>query len=164
MDIIFHPIGIIHSPFTEQAGTPIQPRFADGAAGRVEIFDEFADGISDLDGFSHIHLIFHFHRSAGYSLRVTPYLDDVERGVFATRAPRRPNPIGLSVVRLVGVDGNLLHVEELDVLDQTPLLDIKPFNPAVDHRGPCRIGWMEGKDFSNGRLTADERFDAGGES
>lgn len=158
MDILFTPIGIIHSPFTETTGTPIQPRFADGAAGHVEVFEEFAPGLADLDGFSHVHLIYHFHRSTGYSLVVTPYLDDTERGLFATRAPRRPNPIGLSVVRLERVEGRLLHVADLDVIDGTPLLDIKPFNPSVDHRGASSVGWMEGKEFSGRRGRADGRF------
>jgi tRNA-Thr(GGU) m(6)t(6)A37 methyltransferase TsaA len=147
MDILFHPIGIIHSPFSEPTGTPIQPRFADGAAGHVEVFEEFAPGLADLEGFSHVHLIYHFHRSTGYSLVVTPYLDDTERGLFATRSPRRPNAIGLSVVRLERVEGRLLHVADLDVIDDTPLLDIKPFNPSVDHRGASSVGWMEGKGF-----------------
>jgi tRNA-Thr(GGU) m(6)t(6)A37 methyltransferase TsaA len=159
MDIVFRPIGLIHSPFDEPVGMPIQPRYSE-AAGEVEIFEEFAAGIADLEGFSHIHLIYHLHRSGGWSLRVTPYLDDHERGLFATRAPRRPNPIGLSVVRLTGVDGRRLLVEDLDILNGTPLLDIKPFNPAVDHRGPCRVGWMEGRMEAH-RGRSDGRFVTG---
>jgi len=158
MGITFYPIGVIHTPFEEPAGMPIQPCFADGAPGHVEVFEEFADGIADLAGFSHLHLIYHFHRSSDWSLRVTPYLDDHERGLFATRAPRRPNPIGLSVVRLVGVEGNRLRVEDVDMLDGTPLLDIKPFNPAVDHRDGCRVGWMADKTGSDGRGVSDGRF------
>jgi tRNA-Thr(GGU) m(6)t(6)A37 methyltransferase TsaA len=158
MDILFHPIGIIHSPFTEPEGTPIQPRFADGVAGHVEVFEEYEAGLADLEGFSHVHLIYHFHRSSGYSMRVIPYMDDSERGLFATRSPRRPNPIGLSVVRLERVEGRLLHVADLDVIDGTPLLDIKPFNPSVDHRGASSVGWMEGKAFSVRGGRADGRF------
>jgi tRNA-Thr(GGU) m(6)t(6)A37 methyltransferase TsaA len=157
-EIVFRPIGIIHSPFTETTGTPIQPCFADGAAGHVELFEEYAPGLADLDGFSHIHLIYHFHRSIGFSLKLTPYLDDTERGLFATRSPRRPNPIGLSVVRLERVEGRLLHVADLDVIDGTPLLDIKPFNPRVDHRGASSVGWMEGKGFSERNGRAGGRF------
>ena len=163
MDIVYRPIGVIHTPFDEPAGMPIQPCFAEGAAGHVEIFEGYAEGISDLEGFSPLHLIYHFDRSSGYSLRVTPYLDDNQRGLFATRSPRRPNPIGLSVVRLVGVEGNSLQVEDLDMLDGTPLLDIKPFNPAIDNRGHCRVGWMEGRTPSAVRGTSDGRFVEGAE-
>jgi tRNA-Thr(GGU) m(6)t(6)A37 methyltransferase TsaA len=158
MDIEYHPIGIIHTPFEDPAGMPIQPRFAEGAGGHVEVFEEYADGIVDLEGFSHLHLIYHLHRSSGFSLRVTPYLDDHERGLFATRAPCRPNPVGLSVVRLTGVEGNRLRIKDVDMLDGTPLLDIKPFNPAIDHRERCRVGWMESKMEATGRGVSDGRF------
>ena len=162
MDILYHPIGIIHSPFDDPAGMPIQPCFASGVAGDVDVFEEYREGIADLEGFSHLHLIYHLHRSRGWSPRVTPFLDDRERGLFATRAPRRPNPIGLSGVRLTAIEGGRLHVEDVDVLDGTPLLDIKPFNPAIDNRSPCRVGWMEGKMDPARRGTSDGRFANGG--
>lgn len=138
----FHPIGTIHSPFTEPAGMPIQPAGADDAAGTVVLEAAYAEGLRDLEGFSHVILIYHFHRSQGHELLVTPYLDDRVHGVFATRAPRRPNPIGLSVVRLTGREGAVLHVEGLDVLDGTPLLDVKPWVPDFVARGEVRTGWV----------------------
>lgn len=158
MEIAFRPIGIIHSPFDEPSGMPIQPVFAEGAAGIVEVFEDYREGLADLEGFSHLHLIYYMHRSTGYSLRVVPYLDDVERGLFATRAPRRPNPIGLSVVRLDRVEESRLHVSELDVVEGTPLLDIKPFNPAVDNRRRCRVGWMAGKQIRGAGGRSNGRF------
>ena len=158
MSVVLEPIGIIHSPFSEPVGAPIQPCFAEGVEGEAEIYEQFAQGLADLEGFSHLHLIYHFHRAAGYSLVVTPYLDDVPRGLFATRAPRRPNPLGLSVVRLLGVQRNRLALAELDVVDGTPLLDIKPFNPAIDHRSDCRVGWMTDRVQGSDRGRADARF------
>ena len=123
MSIEYEPIGIIHTPFTDLEGMPIQPAGASGGKGTVEILPEYAEGLADLDGFSHIVLLYHFHRSTGFKLRVTPFLDDQPRGLFATRAPKRPNPIGLSVVKLVKVEGPVVRVENVDVLDGTPLLD-----------------------------------------
>ena len=144
MDAIqYKPIGIIHTPFKETAGMPIQPLWARGVKGTVEVYADYADGLVDLDGFSHIILIYHFHLSKNYSLRVKPYLDDRRRGVFATRAPRRPNQIGITVVRLERIDGTTLHVQNIDVVDGTPLLDIKPFVPAFNFADDVRIGWLE---------------------
>ena len=128
-----HPIGVIHSPFTEKDQTPIQASRSQ-AIGLVEINPAFADGLQDIDGFSHIILFYIFHRSAGYSLHVKPFLDDQKRGVFATRYPYRPNPIGLSIVKLLTHQDNTLTVEGIDVLDGTPLLDIKPFVPEFDFK------------------------------
>ena len=142
-EIRYRPIGVIHSPFKEPKGTPIQPTAAKGAPGIVEVFPEYAEGLKDLEGFSHIILIYHFHLVRGYKLRVKPYMDNELRGIFATRAPSRPNPIGLSVVRLVKVKGNILHVEDIDIVDGTPLLDIKPYVPQFDVREVERIGWLE---------------------
>lgn len=124
--ITLSPIGVIHSPFRTTEDAPIQPFFAKGAKGTVEVLDDYIDGLDGLDGFTHIVLIYHFHLSTGFSLKVRPYLDDTPRGVFATRAPRRPNPIGISVVRLAGVEGGIIKVIDVDVVDGTPLLDIKP--------------------------------------
>lgn len=137
---------------------PIQPSGAIGVPGTVEVFHEFSRGLKDLDGFSHIILIYHFHRSAGYSLLVTPFLDRVERGVFATRAPKRPNPIGISVVRLIRVDGSTLHIENIDVLDGTPLLDIKPYVSEFDCHAAGRVGWLEKEKGRAQDLKADDRF------
>ncbi len=152
----YRPIGIVHSPFTEQSGTPIQPSRAKGARGSVEIFDDYVEGLADLDGFSHIYLISHLHRSRGFSLKVVPYLDTVERGLFATRAPKRPNPIGLSIVDLVAIEGATLTVENIDLLDGTPVLDVKPFVGNFDDRVDIRTGWLEAARAARDR--ADGRF------
>lgn len=141
--IEFKPIGIIRSPFKKLQGIPIQPVAAKGVKGTVEIFPEYSEGLKDLEGFSHIILIFHFHLSKKPRLKVIPYMDDRPRGVFATRAPSRPNPIGLSVVRLVSIKGETLHVQDVDIADGTPLLDIKPYVPDFDRRETIKIGWLE---------------------
>lgn len=140
--ITFRPIGIISTPFTVPEGTPIQPKAAAGIGGTVKLFPEFSEGLQDLSGFSHIFLIYHFHFCQGFALLVKPFLDDEQRGVFATRAPARPNPIGLSLVRLDGIEGDTLHIRDVDMLDGTPLLDIKPFVPEFDSRDQVRIGWL----------------------
>ena len=157
-EIRYRPIGVIHSPFKETKGMPIQPAGARGVAGTIEVIPEYGDGLKDLEGFSHIFLLYHFHLSQGYSLMVKPYLDDSLRGVFATRAPRRPNAIGISVVRLVGIEGCTLHIEDLDIADSTPLLDIKPYVPEFDSREVERTGWLAGKAEKAGEVGADERF------
>jgi tRNA (adenine37-N6)-methyltransferase len=154
----WEPIGVIRTPFANQAGMPIQPSRSGGGEGTVEMFEDYREGLTDLDGFSHVILLYVFDRSEGYELTVTPFRDTVPRGLFATRAPRRPNPIGLSVVRLLAVEGGTLHVADLDILDGTPLLDIKPFNPAIDHRDGCRIGWMEGRFGAGQDKPSDDRF------
>jgi tRNA-Thr(GGU) m(6)t(6)A37 methyltransferase TsaA len=143
MDFIFHPIGVIHSPFTEKEKTPIQV-VRSQAVGQVEVFPEFADGLKDIEHLSHIHLLYVFHESTGHSLHVKPFLDDREHGIFATRYPYRPNPIGLSTVRLVSRQNNILTIEGVDVLNGTPLLDIKPYVPDFDIRMEnVRAGWYE---------------------
>lgn len=157
-EVRYRPIGVIHSPFKETKGMPIQPAGAQGVAGTVEVIPEYSDGLKDLDGFSHVFLLYHFHLSQGYSLMVKPYLDDSLRGVFATRAPRRPNAIGISVVRLVRIEGCTLHIEDLDIADSTPLLDIKPFVPEFDSREVERTGWLTGKAEKAAEAEADERF------
>ena len=157
-EIRYRPIGVIHSPFKQTKGMPIQPAGARGVAGTVEVIPEYGDGLKDLDGFSHIFLLYHFHLSQGYSLTVKPYLDDSLRGVFATRAPRRPNAIGISVVRLVEIEGCTLHIEDLDIVDSTPVLDIKPYVSEFDSREVERIGWLSGKAEKAAEVGADERF------
>jgi len=140
--IEYRPIGIIHSPFKTPEGTPIQPTGAKDVEGSIEIFPEYTAGLDDLTGFSHIFLIYHFHLSKKFSLKVTPFLDNRKRGLFATRAPSRPNPIGLSVVRLVDItDGNLM-VKDIDVVNGTPLLDVKPYVPEFDVRQVDQNGWI----------------------
>lgn len=157
-EIVYEPIGIIRSPFEDIEGMPIQPAGAKGVAGRVEIEPAYLEGLQDLAGFSHIILIYHFHLSTGYALEVKPFLDDHPRGVFSTRAPKRPNPIGLSVVRLVGVRGCILDVQDVDVVDGTPLLDIKPYVPEFDVRQVERIGWLAQSVNRVQQMRADERF------
>ncbi|MDX2497301.1 MAG: tRNA (N6-threonylcarbamoyladenosine(37)-N6)-methyltransferase TrmO [Desulfobacterales bacterium] len=157
--IEFKSIGTIHTPFMDRQGMPIQPAGAQGISGTVELLPEYAAGVQDLRGFSHIILLYVFHHSNSCSLLVTPFMDSVPRGVFATRAPNRPNPIGLSVVRLVGVDGTKLHIEGIDVLNGTPLLDIKPYAPEFDHpSGIVRTGWLEKSKQQVSEKRSDDRF------
>jgi tRNA (adenine37-N6)-methyltransferase len=156
--VTFTPIGVVRTPFPDHAGMPIQTVAAKGVRGTIELDPAYAGALADLDGFTHLHLITHMHRTGGVSLRVTPYLDTVERGVFATRSPKRPNPIGLSLVRLVGIEGAILHVEELDLLDGTPLLDIKPYVPPFDDREGARYGWFEQRAQNVHSVRADARF------
>jgi tRNA-Thr(GGU) m(6)t(6)A37 methyltransferase TsaA len=137
---------------------PVQPTGAAGIEGSVEVLPEFADGLKDLDGFSHVILLYLFHRSTGYEMTVVPFLDETPRGLFSTRAPRRPNPIGLSVVRLERIAGCVLHIEGVDILDGTPLLDIKPFVSFWDAPAGCRNGWLEGLDEEARRRRSDDRF------
>ena len=152
-EIVCRPIGTIRSPHTRPADTPIQPVFARGVPGRVEVLPDYAEGLRDLDGFSHIYLIYAFDRASATRLAVVPYLGDTERGIFATRAPCRPNGLGMSLVRLVRKEGAVLHVEDIDVLDGTPLLDIKPYIGRYDSRDDARSGWQEDVDDD----TANER-------
>jgi tRNA-Thr(GGU) m(6)t(6)A37 methyltransferase TsaA len=157
-EIKYKPIGIIHSPFKKPKGTPIQPAGAKGINGIVEIFPEYAEGLTDIGGFSHIILIYHFHLSKGSSLIAKPYMDDEMHGVFAMRGPSRPNSIGISVVHLIKVEGNRLHVRDVDIVDGTPLLDIKPYVPKFDMRQVERIGWLESNVHKLSESTDDGRF------
>ena len=147
-----NPIGIIHTPFRQLEGMPIQPAGAAGVKGTVEVFEKFRAGLKDLDGFSHIILLYIFHRSQGFKLEVIPYMDTQPRGLFATRAPKRPNPIGLSTVQLDRIENGNLHVRNADILDGTPLLDIKPYVPEFDNYARVRTGWLE-----HARKTVDDR-------
>jgi tRNA-Thr(GGU) m(6)t(6)A37 methyltransferase TsaA len=140
VEFLMRPIGVIHTPFTDKAQTPIQPTRSQ-AIGQVEVDLEFAAGLQDLEGLSHLILLYVFHQSVGYALQVRPFLDDQVHGLFATRYPARPNPIGLSVVRLLARRGNQLEIEGVDMLDGTPLLDIKPYMPEFDVRTDTRTGW-----------------------
>ena len=159
--IVYAPIGVIQTPFRDPRGTPIQPPAGRGVEGRVVVFPKYAAGLADLEGFSHLVLIYHFHRSGPPRLHVRPFMDDREHGVFATRAPARPNPIGLSVVRLLKVEGNVLHVADVDIVDGTPLLDIKPYVPQFDAATGARIGWLQGKLGRLPRARDDGRFAQG---
>lgn len=137
------PVGVVHSPFKEPNGTPIQPTAALDVEGSVEVFPEYVDGLKDLEGFSHIILLCYMHMAGRPKLHVRPFMDDELHGVFAVRAPARPNSIGLSTVRLDRIEGNMLYVRDLDIVDGTPLLDIKPYVPKFDHREVTRTGWLE---------------------
>ena len=163
-DVVLTPIGVVRTPFADHAGMPIQTVAAKGVRGRIELQPEYAAGLADLDGFTFLHLITYLHRTGPASLRVMPYLDTTERGVFATRSPKRPNPLGLSLVRLTGIEGAVLHVEELDLLDGTPLLDIKPYVPPFDERADARYGWFEQRAQNVHCVRADARFAEPGET
>lgn len=158
--LTLRPIGIIHSPFNAQSGTPIQSVFTRRERATVEVFEEFAPGLKDVEGFDYLILVYGFHLSKEYDLEVIPYMDSVKRGLFATRAPRRPNPIGLSVVRLVERQGRRLIIEQFDMLDDTPLYDIKPYVPLFDGgREGCRVGWLKDRARREESRRADDRFE-----
>ncbi|MCB2199236.1 tRNA (N6-threonylcarbamoyladenosine(37)-N6)-methyltransferase TrmO [bacterium] len=156
--VTFSPIGIIHSPFIERAGTPIQPARAEGVEGQVVVRDEYAEGLADLELFERIWLVYWFDRAGEVKLKARPFLDDNERGIFAIRGPNRPNPIGISPVRLLKVEGSTLHVADIDILDGTPLLDIKPYAPQFDCFPDARAGWLDRAEHSGHSGTADDRF------
>jgi tRNA-Thr(GGU) m(6)t(6)A37 methyltransferase TsaA len=151
------PIGIIRSPFKMSAGTPIQSAVAGDSMGTVEVFEEFIPGLKDIEGFDRIWLLYWFDRAGSTRLTVIPYLDAKEHGVFATRAPVRPNPIGMSCVRLISVESNILTIMGIDILDETPLLDIKPYVQSFDSFDVRRCGWLD--NIKSGPDRADERFE-----
>ena len=156
-EVEIRPIGRIRTPFSQSQGTPIQSSAAGGALGTIELDPEFAAGLKDIEALERLWLIYYFDRAAAAQLVVKPYLDPVEHGIFATRSPARPNRIGISAVRLLGVEGCRLHVADVDMLDGTPLLDIKPYVPAFDHFQVSRVGWYEQR--SPVGVTADDRFE-----
>ena len=160
MNIELESIGTIHTEFNEIEGMPIQPTGAKGIKGTIEIKDKFVDGLKDLDGFSHIHLLYLLHKVDGYMLEVKPFMDNNTHGVFATRSPKRPNRIGMSVVKVNKVEGNTVHVENIDVLNGTPLLDIKPYVPQLyeDTIDELKIGWFETKHQKAKSQKSDDRF------
>ncbi len=152
-------IGTIHSPFTEIADMPIQPSGAKGTVGQLVLNPELVEGLADLDGFSHLIVLYHFHRAAKTSLTVTPFLDSANHGVFATRAPTRPNHIGLSVLKLNKIRGNIVDVEDIDILNGTPLLDIKPYVPEFDQpTGEVKSGWIQKNRGGVKHARSDQRF------
>lgn len=157
-EIKYKPIGVIHSPFKEPKGIPIQPAGAQGIDGTVELFPEYTEGLKDVEGFSHLILIYHFHLSKESPLKVKPYMDNKVHGVFAMRGPSRPNSIGISIVRLVRVEGNILHIQDIDIVDGTPLLDIKPYVPEFDIREVKKTGWLEKNVHKLSTSKDDGRF------
>jgi len=156
--VTFHPIGIIHSPFKTPENVPVQHTGAKGETGIIEIFPEFTEGLKDLEGFSYIILLYHLHQAKYFKLKVIPFLDIVERGIFSTRAPVRPNPVGLSVVKLIKIEGNILTVENIDMIEGTPLLDIKPCLPMIDDPQEIKLGWLTGKIEQFSVTKSDGRF------
>ncbi|MEN8207667.1 MAG: tRNA (N6-threonylcarbamoyladenosine(37)-N6)-methyltransferase TrmO [Candidatus Fermentibacteria bacterium] len=140
---VFRPIGIIHSPHREVSKIPIQPVFCNDIDGRIVLETEYAEGLIGLEGFSHIYLFYYFHESREVCLRMKPYLSDQEQGIFASRAPHRPNKLGMSLVRLLNIEDNVIHVKDIDILNGTPLFDIKPFIQRFDSREIVRSGWQE---------------------
>jgi tRNA-Thr(GGU) m(6)t(6)A37 methyltransferase TsaA len=156
--VTYQPIGVVRSPFAALEGMPLQTIAAEGVRGFIEVEPAYAEGLKDLAAFSHLLLLTHLHQMAGYSLEVTPYLDDRRHGIFATRSPRRPNPIGLSIVRLIAIHDMTLDIEDVDLLDGTPVLDIKPYVPAFDARETERIGWFAGRIERIHTTRSDNRF------
>lgn len=158
MTIEYQPIGIIRTPYKSISGMPVQAALAKGATGTVELNEEYTAGLLHLDGFSHLIMIYHLHLSKGFDLQVMPFLDTRVHGVFATRAPKRPNPVGISVVKIDGISGNKIRFENADMLDGTPLLDLKPYIPEFDIHQVEKAGWMEDKSENPEETLSDNRF------
>ncbi len=158
MQITISSIGIIETPFDDLKGMPIQPSGAADIVGTIVMDKAYEQGLTDLEGFSHIILLYAFHQSTGYDLMVKPFMDDRKRGLFSTRAPRRPNPIGLSIVELVKREGNRITIKGIDVLNGTPLIDIKPYVPKFDNRAVTHLGWLETNQEKSVFLKSDDRF------
>ncbi len=156
--VTYHPIGIIETPFETREGMPIQAKGGEGVQGLIRLLPDYIPGLQDLEGFSHLILLYHFHLTREPSLVVTPFLDTTPRGVFATRSPNHPNAIGLSTVRLRQIRGAVLEIEDVDMVNGTPLLDIKPYVPAFDHRQPERVGWLEALGNAVEQTRSDDRF------
>ena len=150
-------IGRIQSQYKTQDGTPIQPSFAEESIGEIVLERDYVDALADLIGFDRIWVIYAFHKATPFKHRIVPYRDTVERGLFATRAPCRPNPIGMSVVKLEGIEENVLRISGVDMLDGTPVLDIKPYVPDFDSYPNSKAGWLDLKRAS--RQRADQRFE-----
>jgi len=157
-EVVYQVIGTVHSTYRETHGTPIQSSAAQDVEGTIELLPQYFEGLEDLEGFSHIILIYHFHLSKKYSLKIKPYLDDKSHGVFATRAPSRPNPIGISIVQLKKIEKNILHIKDVDIVDGTPLLDIKPYVTEFDVRQEVKKGWLTGKVTNIRKVKDDGRF------
>ncbi len=158
-ELMYRPIGVIHSQYDNTNDMPIQPASAQGIRGTVEIYTDYAVGLKDIEGFSHLILIYQFHLSNDYQLIVKPFLDDNMRGVFATRAPKRPNQIGFSVVKLIKLENNIIHIENVDIVNNTPLLDIKPYVPDFDAATDVKIGWLTKSKHKVSTMKSDNRFE-----
>ena len=158
MNILYSPIGYFRSPYTQIKGMPIQPIGAEDVEGYIEVLPEFTAGLKDLEGFSHVIVLYHLHKISGYELMIKPFLDTERHGVFATRSPKRPNPVGLSIMRLKGVSGANVMLQGIDVLDQTPVIDIKPYVADFDQCNADSFGWFEGKSGNATHHRSDERF------
>ena len=158
MQIHYEPIGVLSSPHKNIADMPIQPSGADGIRGTISLKDQYIEGLKDLEGFSHIYVLYHFHQAKAAQLTVTPFMDESSHGIFATRAPRRPNAIGLSVLKLTAIAGSQLQIENVDILDGTPILDIKPYVPDFDHVTAERIGWLDHSKSTVKDHRSDNRF------
>ena len=156
--IIYKPIGIIYSPFKSIEGVPIQPAGADGIKGKIKVYKKYLNGLMNLEGFSHIILLYHFHLSRGYSLKVIPFLKNQEKGVFATRAPKRPNQIGISVVKINKIEGNIINISNIDIINGTPLIDIKPYASFFDNVKNEKNGWLSQKINDVNKIKSDKRF------
>lgn len=158
MEITYKPIGKIRSPFKEPEGTPIQPTAEGSASGKIELLPQYKEGLKDLEGFSHLILLFHCHKAGEPSLTVKPFMEDKPHGVFSIRAPSRPNSIGLSTVRLEKIEDNIIYIKDVDILDDTPLLDIKPYVPNIDIRDDVKSGWYEENISKLSSIDDDGRF------
>ena len=156
--IIYKPIGIIYSPFKSIEGVPIQPAGADGIKGKIKVYKKYLNGLMNLEGFSHIILLYHFHLSRGYSLKVIPFLKNQEQGVFATRAPKRPNQIGISVVKINKIEGNIINISNIDIINGTPLIDIKPYASFFDNVKNEKNGWLSQNINNVNKIKSDKRF------
>jgi len=152
------PIGVIHSPHDSIEDMPIQPKGASGIEGYVLLNDKYVDGLQDLEGFSHIYLVYSFHKATRTELLVTPFLDKQTRGIFATRSPLRPNHIGISIVKMLNIEGNKIVIEGIDILDGTPLLDIKPYIDKFDAVEGSVSGWLQASEKEVSKKRSDNRF------
>ena len=152
------PIGIIRSPYEELRDMPIQGRFRDDVEGWIELKEEYVPGLKDLDGFSHAILIYYFHRSEAEHLEARPFLEQETHGIFAIRSPHRPNHLGFSIVKIQRIEGNRLYLTEADMLDGTPVLDIKPYIKYFDSRDDVKSGWLD-KHFADGRIPKQTIID-----
>ncbi|QGY39542.1 tRNA (N6-threonylcarbamoyladenosine(37)-N6)-methyltransferase TrmO [Pseudodesulfovibrio cashew] len=158
MNITYKPIGYLHTPHKNVTGMPVQPSGAKGVHGTLTVLPEFREGLKDIDGFSYLIVLYHLHEICGQELTVTPFLDTNPHGIFATRSPKRPNSLGLSVMKLLEVENGVLLLDNVDVLDGTPVIDIKPYVPDFDVWPAERVGWFEGKSGNATTKRSDSRF------
>jgi len=158
VEITYKAIGKIRSPFKKPEGTPIQPTAKGSADGKIKLLSEYKEGLKDLEGFSHLILLYHCHKAGEPSLTVKPFMEDRYHGIFSIRAPSRPNSIGLSIVGLEKIEDNILYIKDVDILDKTPLLDIKPYVPNFDRRDNVKIGWLEKNVTKLSAMEDDGRF------